>query len=157
MPTLAGLNRSAVGVLSLPLSWSQFVLLFLFLPLPFWLCLISLFPLFHLSFYSLLPFAITHCLRLFSLFLPSPPFTLTPSLFLSLCSLPVVLLRGICCCREKGMSAWISTLSQQENTHIHKHAHTQVYKHRRQMATYKICCFSVSHIHIVHALSQTQM
>lgn len=84
MPTLAGLNSSAVGVLSVPsfLCWlsllSPLILLFLFQP-------------------------ITH-------YSPAPPhpklsiLALHPSrpCSLSLCSLPVVLLRGICCCMERG-------------------------------------------------------
>jgi len=117
------------------------------------------FPLSHLAFHPLL-FA-THFPPSppFPLFLPSPSNSSLPpspshSLFLSLCSLPVVLLRGICCCREKGMSAWISTLPQRENTHIHTHKHTHSDPQTQEASGQKYAAF-LSHTHTFYH-SQTQ-
>lgn len=168
MPTLPVLKRNTVGVRSPPPSWSQSVALFLFLSL----CFLSSHFFLHVSFVPPPLLAIHYPLSSSHFALFCPPLTLNPqpsislplSLFLSLCSLPVVLLRGICCCREKGMSAWISTLSQRENTHTlslslpHAHTHTnmQVCRRRKQMVEFLSVFHTYSdYTHILYLVSMS--
>lgn len=160
MPTLPVLKRNTVGVRSPPPSWSQSVALFLFLSL----CFLSSHFFLHVSFVPPPLLAIHYPLSSSHFALFCPPLTLNPqpsislplSLFLSLCSLPVVLLRGICCCREKGMSAWISTLSQRENTHTHSlslshmHTHTQTCRCVGEGSKWLNFCLFFTHIPTTH-------